>query len=343
MILPGGPLRVFIATRPVDFTKRHRWPRRGGAADPAAGSALGRGLRLPGQTRGPGEAAGRGWEVARAGCGVPAAPHLPDLQAPRGRQVQLATDRGRGDAAVVGSARRLVRGPGGEADAHPSRGPAAGGAIATIQPLRQTESPFSSTGYRASGACSTAAMSLPPNAAGSEPLPDDVAALKALLLAERATTTRLTGQSEQLRALIKELQRALFGRRSEKPDQLEFALEDLEQALAEAAGQDEKTDATRQASRRQQRPCQSRRAAPAPAAGRGRDRAREHDLPVLPGRDASDRRGCRRAARPAGCGVPAAPHRVVPAQFKVIVTRRQKVGLPGLVRAQARRHRRRRA
>jgi transposase len=99
-------------------------------------------------------------------------------------------------------------------------------------------------------------MSLPPNAAGSEPLPDDVAALKALLLAERATTTRLTGQNEHLRALIKELQRALFGRRSEKtvhPDQLEFALEDLEQALAEAEGQDEKTDATLQASRRQQR------------------------------------------------------------------------------------------
>jgi transposase len=95
------------------------------------------------------------------------------------------------------------------------------------------------------------------NAAGSEPLPDDVAALKVLLLAERATTTRLTtGQNEHLWALIKELQRALFGRRSEKtvhPDQLEFALEDLEQALAEAAGQVEKTDATLQASRRQQR------------------------------------------------------------------------------------------
>jgi hypothetical protein len=168
----------------------------------------------------------------------------------------------------------------------------------------------------------------------------------ALLLAERATAAKLAGHNEQLRAIIKAVQRALFGRRSEKPvhpDQLEFALEDLEQALAEAAGQDEKTDATLAASRRQQRPCQSRRAAQAPAAGRGGDRAREHDLPGLSGRDASDRRGCRRAAHPAGCGVPAAPHRVVPAQFKVIVTRRQKVGLPGLVRAQSCRHRRRRA
>lgn len=96
-------------------------------------------------------------------------------------------------------------------------------------------------------------MSPPPSAAGSDPLPDDVAALKALLLAERATTTRLTGQNEHLRALIQKLQRALFGRRSEKTvhsDQLEFALEDIEQALAEAEVQDEKTDATRRASRR---------------------------------------------------------------------------------------------
>jgi hypothetical protein len=48
-------------------------------------------------------------------------------------------------------------------------------------------------------------LSLPmtpsPNAAEAAPLPDDVAALKALLLAERATASKLAGQNEQLRAI----------------------------------------------------------------------------------------------------------------------------------------------
>ena len=81
-------------------------------------------------------------------------------------------------------------------------------------------------------------MSRSPEPAEAVPLPDDVATLKALLLAERASAVRLAGHNEQLRAIVKELQRALFGRRSEKtadPDQLQLALEDLEQALAEGA------------------------------------------------------------------------------------------------------------
>src|ERR671911_903825 len=99
-------------------------------------------------------------------------------------------------------------------------------------------------------------MSPSPDAAEAAPLPDDVATLKALLLAERAAAAKLAGQNEHLRAIVKELQRALFGRRSEKaahPDQLQLALEDLEQALAEGAAEAEKTDATLQASRRQRR------------------------------------------------------------------------------------------
>jgi len=79
-----------------------------------------------------------------------------------------------------------------------------------------------------------------------------VATLKALLLAERATAARLAGHNAQLRAIVKALQRALVGRRSETaahPDQLQLALEDLEQALAEA----EPTDVPLQAARRQQR------------------------------------------------------------------------------------------
>ena len=160
-------------------------------------------------------------------------------------------------------------------------------------------------------------MSLPPNAAGSEPLPDDVAALRALLLAERATTTKLTGQNEHLRALIKELQRALFGRRSEKtvhPDQLEFALEDIEQALAEAEGQDEKTDATLAASRRQQR-----------RVNRG---ALPKHLPrdeVVIEPESTTCPCCQGAMHRIGEDV-AERLDVIPAEFRVIVTRRPKYG-----------------
>ena len=50
-------------------------------------------------------------------------------------------------------------------------------------------------------------------------------------------------QNERLRAIHKELQR-----------QLELALEDVEQAIAEAEETDEKGDATLQASRRQEPP-----------------------------------------------------------------------------------------
>jgi hypothetical protein len=39
-------------------------------------------------------------------------------------------------------------------------------------------------------------MSGSPNTAGSAPLPDDVAALKALLLVERAAAAMLAGQNE---------------------------------------------------------------------------------------------------------------------------------------------------
>jgi uncharacterized protein YukE len=90
-------------------------------------------------------------------------------------------------------------------------------------------------------------MSPSPGAAEAAPLPDDAATLKALLLAERATAAKLAGHNEQLRAIVKELQRALFGRRSEKtvdPDQLQLALEDLEQALAQSAAAAEQADAT---------------------------------------------------------------------------------------------------
>src|SRR5690348_18511430 len=94
--------------------------------------------------------------------------------------------------------------------------------------------------------------------AASEPLPNDVAALHAMLIevraerdAERAETARLAAecdqlasQNDRLRHLILQLQRMQFGRRSEKldPDQLNLALEDLEQAVAESEAEQEKAD-----------------------------------------------------------------------------------------------------
>jgi transposase len=160
-------------------------------------------------------------------------------------------------------------------------------------------------------------MNPSPEPAEAAPLPDDVAMLKALLLAERATAAKLAGHNEQLRAIIKELQRALFGRRSEKtahPDQLQLALEDLEQALAEGEALAERTDATLRASRRQQR------------------RVNRGALPKHLPRDEV-------VIEPASTTCPCcqgAMHRigedvaerldVIPAVFRVIVTRRPKYG-----------------
>jgi transposase len=95
-------------------------------------------------------------------------------------------------------------------------------------------------------------------------LPDDIAALRALVLtawaerdAERAEKgqlieerDQLAGQNDRLRHLLGQLQRMQFGRRSEQrdPDQFNLALEDLEQAIAEGEAEQEKADpALRQA------------------------------------------------------------------------------------------------
>src|ERR671910_3116162 len=160
-------------------------------------------------------------------------------------------------------------------------------------------------------------MSPSPDPAEAAPLPDDVATLKALLLAERATAAELAGQNEHLRAIIKELQRALFGRRSEKavpPDQLQLALEDIEQALAEAEVQEEKTDATLQASRTQQRRV-NRGAVP-------KHLPRE-EIVIEP--DAQPCPCCGGAMHRIGEDV-AERLDVIPTQFRVIVTRRPRYG-----------------
>jgi transposase len=77
----------------------------------------------------------------------------------------------------------------------------------------------------------------------SDTLPDDCETLKAMLLAERV-------QNERLRQIIKELQRHRFGRRAETlpEDQMLLALEDVEQGDAsDAAGTDRSSPADRQA------------------------------------------------------------------------------------------------
>jgi transposase len=69
-------------------------------------------------------------------------------------------------------------------------------------------------------------------------LPIDPASLRALLIAERAShaaaLARVLDERDRLRAIIRELQRHRFGRRSERldPDQLALALEELEQSVA---------------------------------------------------------------------------------------------------------------
>lgn len=83
----------------------------------------------------------------------------------------------------------------------------------------------------------------------ADPLPDDIEALRAIIrgaVAERdaalAERDRLADQNDRLRHLLQQLRRAQFGRRSERLDldQLQLALEDVEQAVAASAAAAEK-------------------------------------------------------------------------------------------------------
>jgi transposase len=85
----------------------------------------------------------------------------------------------------------------------------------------------------------------------SNTLPDTIDALKALVLAERAAHAtivserdKLAARNERLEAIIKEIRRAHFGRKSERitDDQLALALEELETSLAKAEAEEEKAD-----------------------------------------------------------------------------------------------------
>src|SRR5215467_5452094 len=96
----------------------------------------------------------------------------------------------------------------------------------------------------------------------TDPLPEDIETLRGLLrsvAAERDTVLAerdlLAEQNDRLRHLLRQLQRMQFGRRSEKldPDQLQLALEDIEQAVAQGTAEAEKRDPRLQASASRQR------------------------------------------------------------------------------------------
>jgi transposase len=161
--------------------------------------------------------------------------------------------------------------------------------------------------------------------AAFEQLPDDIDALKALLVAERLTwakavaekdaeLTRVQDANARLWDLLRQLRRAQFGRKSEKldPDQLSLAMEEVEQAIAETCPTGDTPKATPSASPARTRSV-NRGALPA--------HLPREEILVEPedkscpccggamhvmGEDRSERLD------------------VVPAQFKVIVTRRPK-------------------
>lgn len=75
-------------------------------------------------------------------------------------------------------------------------------------------------------------------------LPDDIAALKALLVASEGRNLRKQDRIDQLEKLVADFRRALFGARSEKtdPEQFELALEDIETAMAVVHAEDAALD-----------------------------------------------------------------------------------------------------
>jgi transposase len=103
----------------------------------------------------------------------------------------------------------------------------------------------------------------------SDTLPDDIDALRALILAERAAhgaivsernaitaeRDKLAARNDRLLAIIKEIRRAHFGRKSERitDDQLALALEELETSLAKAEAEEEKADPALKSERTQKR------------------------------------------------------------------------------------------
>src|SRR6202790_3220160 len=152
-------------------------------------------------------------------------------------------------------------------------------------------------------------------------LPVDIDALQALVMAacaERdaaiAERDHALSQMDRLRHLLRQLQRAQFGRRSEKldPEQLLLALEDIEQAVAGNEAADDKKD-----------PAAARKRADKRRANRG---ALPAHLPHVDVTIAPENTHCPCCSAPMHVIGEETSKRldVVPAQFRVIVTHRPK-------------------
>ena len=75
-------------------------------------------------------------------------------------------------------------------------------------------------------------------------LPNDIDALKALIIASEERNARKDVRIERLEKLLSDFKRALFGAKSERahPDQFHLALEDIETAMAVVHAEDEAVD-----------------------------------------------------------------------------------------------------
>ena len=89
----------------------------------------------------------------------------------------------------------------------------------------------------------------------ADSLPEDVASLKALVLAARAERDHEKMLNAKLKHLVAQLRRAHLGRKSEKldDDQLALALEDLEAAVVAAEAEDDKVNKVRAGERARER------------------------------------------------------------------------------------------
>ena len=168
----------------------------------------------------------------------------------------------------------------------------------------------------------------------ADPPPSDIEALQALLVATRAERDaalverdgaiaerdQALSQNERLQHLLHQLQRAQFGRRSEKldADQLNLAFEDIEQAIAGNEADNDRKD---------------------PVAARARAAKRRVNRGALPGH--LPRLHVTVEPGDTNCPCCRVPMHVIgeetsqrldiiPAQYRVIVTHRPEVCLPGL-------------
>jgi transposase len=146
-------------------------------------------------------------------------------------------------------------------------------------------------------------------------LPDDPAALRALLIEALAERDALEAQNDRLRHILLKLQRQQFGRKSERlpEEQLELGLADLETAIAKAEAEAEKRDPALKCERAAKRRA-SRGALPA-------------HLPRVEVVLAPESTACPCCAGPmVEIGADTSERLdVIPAQFRVIVTRRPKL------------------